>query len=563
MIDPTSTQSGAASETRLLKSALVWLQSLREDKLRSLIIKPLFESKPYHYRKVTDVHNRGEAYHKLDFLLEGSHSVDGVQVKVGHYSNPAAIQNKVLPFAQIALTKVRQSLSNGERRPLSKILWITSGDVDSEAWRAYHDTADTDVIDLWSGDRLVHEIRTHAPHLIPELELLHLTDEAARLANANEWTQAAVRWRDVGIFHLKKFGDRPRALDSFQNAHDCIRAERHPYRYYVSVIRAHIRALASCDVKPARRGTFFAIHPPDDWSVIEQTFWDDIQFITAQLNVLRQHHALRSLSGIQAAVLLQRMGYPTHERLVSNQLRQIKREMQDRLEQGRSVDQGCSLCTGSAVSCLTLGLEHEAAAKAVTWLVSLRQYDYHHRNISDLGLSPNEHAYHYTALAWQGLVDTLGPDDERTLSARDALLGTTPENDPVARWTEFRDQEQLDVLRYVYPVVARWVAFNGALSTVQEANLRESLNRLVQLLHERSRFRANPYVYYPMRENIAGLALAEYFGVESSFRDVLAFVRGRMAFARRHRRLIDSSVERTIGMLESLILYWELALRGK
>ena len=102
------------------------------------------------------------------------------------------------------------------------------------------------------------------------------------------------------------------------------------------------------------------------------------EFGMEQMDILAHMSDPFGLGGLQICLLLERLGYsrrvPTSD--TEERLLQIEKEMEESGD--KSVDGGCSICTGTAASCLALAGREGKAASLVECLKTLKEHRFAH-----------------------------------------------------------------------------------------------------------------------------------------------------------------------------------------
>ena len=557
------------SADRLFRSALNWLRSLPEDQLRTEIIGPLFGRK--NYARIHDVHNRGEGRHKLDFLLESAHAVDGVQVKVRGYATPAAITNDVMPFAREAL-RIRHVLANGEARRLNKLFWITSGEIAPEAGRAYlaFSEEDRDSIEIWSGDKLADVLLATAPQLIPELELLHLERQASELQESGLFVAS---WRTHSEIFSRQWarGDLHGCGEALRRAQRALEAEPAGDRFFVRVFLQ----LTNCRdaVLAARRssGESWNLESPEALRAVPAPwvqFWTDVSCIERQLHLLAAHHLTPTnrLTFLRIATLVLRAGFTPRSQQMTELFDWLNAAFDS--EQGRSIDGQCTLCTGAAISCL--GLANQERPAAADWLWSLRSERFISLQQSFVGAGPREHAMHYTSSVLGAFTDEQKRSDEHIAAAAATFFPPALDQPIVSGWLRHRKEAPPAVFAEIFPNLLRhWIRSNGSIAAFDRP-LGEAASSLAGELWDATHDIPERGMYFDVLENIPGLVLACALAKDSNARSLLSSAmealhrRARLALAdhRRDAQVLDSRLDRSATILDGWLLYWEAALSG-
>ncbi|MBW8878647.1 MAG: hypothetical protein JF614_27125 [Acidobacteria bacterium] len=271
------------------------------------------------------------------------------------------------------------------------------------------------------------------------------------------------------------------------------------------------------------------------------------------------------LSTLQLCRLLLRFGFAPSEPRISARLRRIREELEK--EEGKSVDGGCSLCTGTVVSCLSLARQKDAEV-TVDWLESLRGDRYCHMSPLSEDFAAGEHSLHYAATVLQGLLDftTVAGRDDGIIASVLAEFFVPDELDSrgfYLSWMRYANIDRFEVYRYILAGFLRHRLMGKDLSSACNDFLSEAVRTLVRELKRESTDVQKTYLTYSARTNLTSLALGLHLGIEEAA-ELARDVTGCLRRIRRSRIVVraggvfwDSNVDRNVILIEGYLDYWE------
>jgi hypothetical protein len=417
----------------------------------------------------------------------------------------------------------------------------------------------------------------------------------------NDKAQAAHLSYRLGALNLGT-GDQIGAADAFRNATSLIKAVEDKHRYYWRtlqefydlwrIIADHadddlLRQADGHDWLAMMRGgslwdAFARKHgPPERWRLLVH-----VELIMEQLDILAGQPVNDpvGLTSLEVCLLLERVGYARrwYGAALSERIQRIKKEMA--IDRDHTIDEGCSMCTAVAASCLILDRQPEGKT-LIEWL---RLHDNerfcYRRHDSFADAEPKEHAVHYAAAVLQAFLDHDVAENDACVdqllavffdNEEDFKAGTFP-----ADWRRWRNTTVYDFCSYVFPVFAHYIlmsreggATNGPapLTDQQKEILRRALQSLAShvladgsdaLLTGEKRGRV-----YGARENIGSFALGSLIGLPPNAAEIVHYnLRRFAAYAKSERseahrqKTIDSSIDRSRKMLAGWLLQIECAL---
>lgn len=314
-----------------------------------------------------------------------------------------------------------------------------------------------------------------------------------------------------------------------------------------------------------------------EWSM-RANLITDFELISEQLDLLcaKFINTPSGLSTLQAAVLLQRVGYSS--RYFGGALgRRLDRvELDLKANHNRSIDGDCSMCSGAALSALSLAGRSERASEIREWLRRLGpdRYCVLRRDYTDAKY--NEHALHYAASVLQGFLDTTtgarsGADaeveDDIAQVVRVFFERTeTGERNFPKHWMRYRNIDAYEVCNYILPVFARYLLSGRPLNGKQRAQLSGVVDALAGGILGEASNPAHAGRLYVARENVGSLSLGLMVGMsivaEKVARDALGLFtrRAEADYPERGSTTLDSNIDRTRRFLEGWLLHWEVVL---
>jgi len=301
-----------------------------------------------------------------------------------------------------------------------------------------------------------------------------------------------------------------------------------------------------------------------------QLFLRDFEAIFRQLDQLERHYVNgpAGLSTLLICRLLLRLGFPPTSPTISSRLARLRDELCH--EDNRSIDGACSLCTGTALSCLALSRDDTNFRGPIDWLSSLRLYrfcfQYKDYNIDR---EPWEQAIHYAASVLYGLVDVEAVYRNLDLGPLVEEVAATffPDNASEAaaltdRWMKFRNVDRFEVYRYIFSGLLAFKLRHGDFSVGQAEIIKQAIGTLMSEIEEDCGALAKRWFVYSTRLNLDTFTLGlllEVPGATEMAKQVTRIFRYRASRASKDLSdpLWDSNVDRTTIFVESYLNYWE------
>jgi len=419
------------------------------------------------------------------------------------------------------------------------------------------------------------------------------TKEIVRLSTVDPAQAAHLSYR-LGVLQFSE-GNRGAAITAFQESMDLLEriVARHRHRYFYRALREFYRLWH----RLAEDATDELLHHQDQLAMLQSDEFKNfrpvhelgdewkllisMELIIAQLDVLAGNPVNNpiGLTTLEICLLLERVGYPRRwfGQAVHNRLERIKVDM-DTDEEG-TVDEGCSLCSAAAASCLILNNDEKGAEKLLMWLREHPNENYCWRRIDRFARVPEDnHAFNYAASVLQAFIDNgLDKDDSHVKTLLDLFLAEAPRKPGQfpERWTQHLTQTIYDFSTYIFPALARYRLAGGEFDTedsgaVREGVVKEALRALAdRLRHDALEARLEDQVgrTYAARENVGSLALGQLLEDFPDADEIIAYNLRRVAEYVRpdvlstiRTRTIDSSLDRMRKMLDGWLLQIEAAL---
>ena len=433
---------------------------------------------------------------------------------------------------------------------------------------------------------------------------------AGKHDSAGELVEAAQCHYRLGRFHLAAKGERQKAEQAFRRAVETLAEVPKNVRapYFFRTLTTFYEAWRRLACEPTLNLAAIYVHDETflhNTGVHEDTFlhktevtelfrsseeWKlrgnlltHMELIFKQLDLLgdKMVNTPAGLSTLETTLLLQRMGYSSRyfgDALAKRRDR-VEREVEE--NNGRSIDGDCSLCTGAAVSALSLGHRGKKAEILVEWLRLLKpaRFCFLRRDYTDA--ARDEHALHYAAVALQGFIDFWATCSSEAMAAGDAAADLCAileeffkfdELDPhgfLQHWMRHRNIDRFEVCTYVLPVFLRYLFAGHPLSASQRKVLGQALDALAENMFidmELSETDESPGRLYAARENIGSLALGLLIGMNPAAERIATYVmqlfsmRSHSAYFERSSLTLDSNLDRTRRFLEGWLLQWEAVL---
>ena len=312
-------------------------------------------------------------------------------------------------------------------------------------------------------------------------------------------------------------------------------------------------------------------HPRLDWLLV------DFDSMFRQLDILAEKYVdtPAGLSTLQICRLLLRAGFPPIEPGIDKRLKRAFNDLGN--ENGESIDESCSLCTGTAVSMFSLARRRQDVETAVGWLTGdeVRECRFSTIDSMPAEIAKDEHALHYAASVLQGFLDFEGGQSKNRLEpVLEVFFQKTDSDDRdfFREWIRHANIERFEVYRYILAAFLHYHLMGLALPASWEEMLRQAVLALIHALNKEGRELKKIYLFYPARMNLSSLALGLLLDggaeVEELARQVTGYLRRRPeASGKRRGQLWDSNVDRNVVLLDSYLDYWEtlfaLEERGK
>jgi len=312
-----------------------------------------------------------------------------------------------------------------------------------------------------------------------------------------------------------------------------------------------------------------------------------VEYIQEQFDLIARRYigGPRSLAVLDMAGLLTRAGFsPLHvKRALEEQIRVFLKEIESH---GWSIDDGCSLCTGKALSVLALARAAPLAQVRVkNWLAGFETERFCVLEENYTGAARHEHAMHYAASVVHALLDVA--DDGAVLDRVIAAFFPAYIRDPdglLAYWLKWRSEPTFWVGAHIFSTflwlmqhpthsrfLDRWKPQIAAACAIYLEDLKDEANI--------ANVRQAGFLY-AIRENLAALNIGRLLGVDGCtepLAEVLAiFDRKVERTIERHRREdaaapnglrqrypFDSSVDRTVRFIDNWLRYFESILNEK
>jgi hypothetical protein len=582
------------------------LKALDEKTLRETIIIPLFEAKGREFKlgsadiaryidyEAAKAHGPKEPQHKCDILLirheRGSTSFEGIQAKKGDIAGDTEVQ-EIATDAGIAF-RCPYKGSDGRIHSLDRYYWVTSGDLKVNGRTSIctfldHPASPTfGRVVVWDCLQLIDEVQQWAPHLLPPLELLILQsskddyNKAGQNAYASWYAYQSFRWflrnnpseilcaREHLVEAQRLLAEDPRARLFFS------RTLARFYQMWIDLIDASPELLVSGTFDPITdieneqvRGVLQGKYPG-------RMYWllSDISFVMQQLEILAAQYVNTpaGLSTLQICQLLLRTTYPPELEGIAARIGRLLEDLKE--EDGNSIDGECSLCTGTAVSCLALSGQKTLAQRAFVWLTGLKgaRYSYHPRSYVDA--PAEEHALHYAASVLESALDFEYPGcEELKVIVRVFFDRVVPVGKELSEWMRYRNIDRFEVYSYILPAMLRYLLCGFPLEHQDRKVVKFSIKRLLKELRGESKATETPvWRPYAGRQNLGAMSLGCLLGIAecrylaSKIAGVFhhrAREVGSQSRSKPHKKeLWDSNVDRTAAFIDGYFLYWETLL---
>ena len=265
-------------------------------------------------------------------MLVGSVWADGIQAKSVDYQTPPSINNEPVLFSLPALD-IFHPLLDGQSRRLNRLFWITSGKISHAAWSEWelqkNRIVQLNLVELWSGEKLLDEIFRYAPKLISELDLLRLDANARELEGGRLWTAANRLHSDIFAWHIER-KEVHEADEALQKATHWLLQEPTPSRFFSRVLFTRNECCRAILSHPQRLVKGVPLDDPKTAELVPQqlqSFWTDLMCIERQLRLLVEHHISPTsrLTSPRAALLALRAGFSPRSEPLANELKSPER----------------------------------------------------------------------------------------------------------------------------------------------------------------------------------------------------------------------------------------------
>jgi len=573
------TRPDATSVEKVRKQqAIEELKGLSENALKEQIVLPLFRKRGL---RCTSVDKRHEGQHRCDILMESdAHQdsrIDGAQLKVNvNILTKQYVRREIERSGAVALT-FDHRLTDGTLTTLSKYYWITTGEIGTIGNIGLNEVFGKGSpylgrVEVWGVERLVAEIQKTAPELLPPLELLRIEQSIGAERDsvvAAYWCYEAFRWQFKQPGRL----DLQRAEKYLEDAGSYLSSNTRRHWYYARTIVTYYElwryVLTTCaDLLPRDGPCSFSDLPLDriderlkkEYPRSRWWLFQDICLVFAQLDLLEKSYvtAPAGLSTLKACQILLRACYPPSRATISERLQRLNKDLGK--EDNKAIDGSCSLCTGVAVSVLSLaGQENrQKASKAFDWLKSLSGERFAYNQAAG-----DRHSFHYTAQVLEGFCDHTFPNSSEAESALQVFFSgkVSSAADLYNEHMRYRNVEEVEVASYIYPSFLRYLLIGHPLDDHRNS-LAGELNHLVSVLQIDAESASLPAAeLYSAQSNLGSLVLGAVLGCEPAHdlaHDVVhvfhAQLRTRGARSTEEERLLwDSSVDRTLSFIEGYL----------
>lgn len=592
----------------LKKNSIQLFQGLDEHALKTHILKRLFEMKGW---EVTDVHGDIEEDHKCDLILRSkSHGDEGIfiGVQVKAYTNGthdirnAKDAEKIRVSADVAL---RYPILNerGEPCRLAKFIWITAGHFKERGKKAIRERISKfemldGRVEVWDCNVLYRsfkeaEVQYHSRPDWPRSEIfdqLQINILLEQILSYREMGRgmfaAAAAYRVLRQAILMQPPDLQLILASLETALAALREDQGKYGYYHHVFRTALEAWR----KLLRRNKLLFGHIVDNLAAymagekfrdacevtfgkeaeLLQPFIRDFEAIFWQLDQLERYyvHGPAGLSTLLICRLLLRLGFPPTSPTIASRLTRLREELSR--EDNQSIDGACSLCTGTALSCLALTRDYANLQGPIDWLSSLRSYRfcYQYKDYS-IDREPWEQAIHYAAAVLYGLIDVEAVRENFDISLLieevTAVFFIEDESKGVAlvdRWMNFRNVDRFEVYRYIFSGLLAFRLRHGDFSAWRAETIKQAIETMMAEIKEDCGTLAKRWFVYSTRLNLDTFTLGVLLEIPEAIemaRQVARIFRYRAGRASSDPSgpLWDSNVDRTTIFVESYLNYWE------
>jgi hypothetical protein len=609
----------AAITTQEIERTRSRLNHLSEREFTIPFLIPYFQRIGY---DVVDVHAKGEERHRLDLLLirrlsDGSIAVvHGVQVKKEDYDTFSDVRDAITPYLDFVFGSPHTV--DGEQHFIQRFYWITSGRIQPAAERGFTELKNTiwrKDIRLWSGSVFIRDVHKRGwSFLIEELHEIQLRTAKQQHVNDREGVFAAYCAYLSALWHLRdETRDNDAARACLQEAARLVDSDERKALYYFRSLRTYYGILDDLlsrfpTLQVADLGLLNGTSSGDEVRECVQAqypgwgehFLHVMTFLLDQFDLLEERYLdpRSGLSSLQVCRLLLRSGRSpaigslesSHLQAsrITRRLKAIRQEMEfygkrmmelKRPPHFASLDDECSICTGTGVACLALANQRDSSKPAVEWLASLRK-----QRFTCYEDEPGEQALHNTATVLDGFCSfEYGAASRLTNLALAVLLGPVDLDSPGLpnEWMRYRNIHRYEVCTYIFSAFLVLSLSGYSFKRKDLKVLRHTLRTFSAELIDEARHGdmlhvEKPAKLYAVRENVGSLALAVLLGTEDEtadeavellLRDALRHFhrRSRVVLAnRRHgndlfsQHLMDSDVDRMRRMTEGWMQFWEV-----
>ena len=575
---------------KIKRNAIQYLQSFKnEPELRKKIIIPLFKSMNY---DVEDVHKKRESRHHSDLLItprtnDGHLLFHGIQVK-----HKIDIDNNQSLVDEISSQGAHAQKFSSANKDFGIYFWITTGKITNTGKNLISEAkkrGELNKIKIWDVEALVNQINKHKPELIADLEIYNLLKSREEHIGTNRLIFAShcsyLLFKKY--FQEKKFS---KAKECLEDAKDYLEKEEEHANYFYRTLRKYyeyweiildydtgklesiIDSLIEKDyffIKIARTNEIIDHVKKEVGSNLSHLLIH-MEFIFNQLDILAKKfvNTPLGLASLSILRLLMRMGYSTQQyKEIEKRIDRIKEELEK--EEMKSIDGKCTLCTGVAISCLSLAKQKEVVSGAVAWIKQLKPQKYCFEELSVTTAFPHQHAMQYTASVFQGVMDY--GKEELIQDVREEFFKSniTDMSGFYKDWMLYRNISAFEVSSYIFSSFLKYfLSTQQELNDNQNAHLFRAVLNLVEKLYIESVPEISPFRLHATRENLQSLCLGLILQGENisyiPWVKELINALGKKIDIHIHKKdypnLMQASVERTQRIVEGWLSYWETLL---
>jgi hypothetical protein len=531
----------------------------------------------------------GKAWHGCDVFVSSAHgegTFQGIQLNENKNVVTREDVEGIRLSAQEALAMAVGS-KDGER--IAKYYWITTGFVELEGRQAILDILEAHGstrgrVEVWSVYDLYRQLYdSGAMRTIMPLKIIYAISQIRKHKQDEGVFAAHWCYRALRLYLQQNPVDVPKALACMEAGQAALEADKRLAVHHHRVLRrlfstwtALLRDRPKLFQYPI--GTLESFFERE--SVAEaligisasrpelRSLLQDYDRIFSQLVVLEEKfvNTQVGLSTLQICRLLLRAGFPPSEPRIDGRLRRLHEEELGK-ELGQSMDSECSLCTGTALSCLALARQFPAAEPIVSWITGLGKERYAFRRSRTYDNEPDKNALHYTATVLLGLLDYEGvPGASRIEPVLEFFFQSDDKDsrDFYQDWVRYSNIDRFENSRYILYTFLRLLLTGKELSPARRERLVFAIRSLFRLLETDCLDLRRLYLFYPARTNLSSLVLGrllevkEVSGLISEVTELLQ--KQAMNAAKGGRDLWDSNVDRTAILVEGYLDYWEALL---